>query len=621
MMDHPSLDELLKEPLPERVSEHLEACPACRIDARMFKSVANTDLDLLPGYEMAQQGMKDARSRGSESLYKSISGSDADADTDLLPRGTVVDRYTVESLLGRGGMAVVYLVRHNQLDSLHALKLLTIPSKSIRKRLVREGRTQSGVLHPNIVRVTDLIDVDGAPGLVMQYIPGASLHEFIGIGELSIAQIDSIATDVLNGLAAAHNAGMIHRDLKPANIKLSPENNRIVAKVADFGLAKALDPDKSDPDLKTQSGLTMGTPPYMAPEQLSDASKVDKRADVFAAGALLYELATGKRAFIGQHAVAIYNRVLKADYLPPREVRELPERMYRAIQGALVVDLDKRIGSCEDLLKVWHDHREPLAVPASQLWPASTLTKLRTLHVPMRLPDKAAPSAPTIGLPTTRPGFHDPPPETSLAPQAPISSTPETTSSGKRGLGVLFGALALVLLLVGLWGRQAVQPVGTPDPGVDGPEITAVAPNPTPPDPAPTRVPTPVETEAPVPVAVAPSPIPLERVALPSPTPAPEVAPALAAPTPEARTPEAPTTDPLPLRSVAISTKPLGALLFIDGVPAGKTPQLNLQLPDGDHEIVIESDEIREIRTITVGERDATRHVFDTRTGEWKSGY
>jgi serine/threonine-protein kinase len=112
-------------------------------------------------------------------------------------------------------MALVYLVQHIQLGSLHALKVLHVPSAEIRERLLREGRVQSRLRHPNIVAVTDVVQVDGAPGLVMEYIDGPSLREVLDQHSLDPAQCDAVFRGILAGMEAAHAAGVIHRDLKP----------------------------------------------------------------------------------------------------------------------------------------------------------------------------------------------------------------------------------------------------------------------------------------------------------------------------------------------------------------------------------------------------------------------
>ncbi|MCA9566574.1 MAG: protein kinase, partial [Myxococcales bacterium] len=130
-----------------------------------------------------------------------------------LATGATVDRYVVEGVLGEGGMAIVYLCRHVQLGTKHALKLLTMSSRAIKERLVQEGQVQASLRHPNIVAVTDIIVVNGAPGLVMEYIEGPSLDDLLDQQTLTYEQADVLVEGLLRGVAHAHSRGLVHRDL------------------------------------------------------------------------------------------------------------------------------------------------------------------------------------------------------------------------------------------------------------------------------------------------------------------------------------------------------------------------------------------------------------------------
>lgn len=272
--------------------------------------------------------------------------------TGIAP-GTPVDRYVVEDVLGRGGMAVVYRVKHRQLGTLHAMKVLTLHGAGVRQRLLQEGRVQALLQHPNVVAVTDVVDVEGSPGVVMEYIRGPSLDRLLTDRRLTIEQCDTIAQGILRGVGAAHTHGLVHRDLKPGNIMLAITTEGLVPKICDFGLAKLMEGD-GQTAIQTRSGVTMGTPAYMAPEQIRNAKAVDKRADIFALGAILYELVTGRRAFDGEDLLDIFTNVAAGKFVPPRElVPALPERMEAAIVGAMVVDREKRIADCSTLLAMW----------------------------------------------------------------------------------------------------------------------------------------------------------------------------------------------------------------------------------------------------------------------------
>ena len=258
--------------------------------------------------------------------------------------GTTLDRYCVEAELGAGGMATVYRVRHLTLGSLHALKVLKVQSASIRQRLVQEGRVQATLRHPNIVAVTDVIDVDGAPGLVMEFIDGPSLEGWLEHNRPPVAQAEAIFRGILAGVARAHRQGLVHRDLKPGNVLLdSSGDDGIVPKVADFGLAKILD-DEEGFGSQTRSGIAMGTPAYMAPEQVRSAKNVDQRADIFALGCILYELAGGDRPFKGEDLLETMTAVCGGEYTPlPTDV---PQRLRETVAACLVVDRDRRVADC-----------------------------------------------------------------------------------------------------------------------------------------------------------------------------------------------------------------------------------------------------------------------------------
>ncbi len=261
----------------------------------------------------------------------------------MLEQGKVVEKYRIEGILGEGGMAVVYKVRHAQLGTTHALKVLTLASLSIRERLLQEGRVQASLQHPNIVSVTDVIDVDGAPGLVMEHVNGASLDRLLLQTRLSFEQADALARDILAAVAFAHRKGLVHRDLKPANVLLAIRESTLIPKITDFGLAKVLASENGKTS-NTRTGATMGTPHYMAPEQIRDAKNVGPEADVFALGAILYELVTGERAFDGQDLYEIFKAVAEGQYVPVRErVPDLPERMEHAIVEALRVNKAERV--------------------------------------------------------------------------------------------------------------------------------------------------------------------------------------------------------------------------------------------------------------------------------------
>jgi len=285
----------------------------------------------------------------------------------VLSAGQVVDRYEVQALLGQGGMAAVYRVRHTQLQVDRALKVLTIGHPGVRQRLLLEGRVQASLSHPNVVSVTDVLEVGGQPGLLMEYIEGPSLQQWLEAHRPSLDEALSLFRDIATGVGYAHQRDLIHRDLKPANVLILRRGQELVAKVADFGLAKVVADEMGDTG-NTRTGIGMGTPSYMAPEQIRDAKRVDKRGDIFALGSILYELCTGQRAFGGDDILAQLAAVAAGDHVPPRQLApDLPDAVVDVIEHCLQVDREDRMPSCDALLQA-------LPVPAPFSWSEEALT-------------------------------------------------------------------------------------------------------------------------------------------------------------------------------------------------------------------------------------------------------
>ncbi|MCA9491763.1 MAG: protein kinase [Myxococcales bacterium] len=369
---------------------------------------------------------------------------------DLAP-GARVDRYVVEQLLGRGGMASVWRVRHETLNAPFALKVLELSQRSVKARLLEEGRIQAGLRHPNIVSVVDSVDVDGQPGLVMEYVDGPTLEEVLRGGRLSSDQIEAVATDILSGLAAAHAQGLVHRDLKPGNVLIARNaDGGRTAKIADFGLAKLLDPGRSDMS-RTRTGQVMGTPLFMAPEQFKDAKDLDARADVWAMGVMLYELVTGRRPYDGDDMVDILDALRRVDWPTPRQLdRTVPERWDRAVTESLVLDRAGRPVDGAALLALWRG--EQVSAP---VW------KEEVRGLPKSFPDLR--SAPTSGA-TLTPSFLEAPPvltpparpapETMPEPPAALAVTPAAVTPPREVRQLLWtgSALAIVgVLLLIVW--------------------------------------------------------------------------------------------------------------------------------------------------------------------------
>lgn len=220
---------------------------------------------------------------------------------------------------------------------------------------------QAALQHDCAVTVTDVIDVDGAPGLILEFVDGPTLDEWLATDPSRAQRLD-LFRQVVSAVKAAHAMGLVHRDLKPGNVLVQsrPEGPR--AKVTDFGIAKVL--SEGDEVGQTRSGTAMGTPAYMAPEQMRDASTVDHRADIWALGAILYELVTGEVALGQGTLVETWERAKTADFQDPTtRVADLDPNIATAIRRALEPDRDRRIADCDALLAVLNGVADKAAVP------------------------------------------------------------------------------------------------------------------------------------------------------------------------------------------------------------------------------------------------------------------
>lgn len=265
----------------------------------------------------------------------------------ILEAGMTVDRYEVESFIGDGGLSEVFKVRHRDLRSSHALKVLAVDLPNISARILAEGRVQARLNHPNVVPVSDIVDVRGRPGLVMEYVPGSNLRDWLRNNSPTLEETLVLFAGIVRGIRAAHRLDIIHRDLKPENILLAETEAGLVPKVMDFGLVKVLSQEEGD----TQTGMMMGTPQYMAPEQIRDASRVDQRADLFSLGCILYGMICGVPAFRGSDMVTILNKTAAGDYPDPATVRpDIPDHLAAVIRSLLSVNPKDRMADCDVVL-------------------------------------------------------------------------------------------------------------------------------------------------------------------------------------------------------------------------------------------------------------------------------
>lgn len=268
---------------------------------------------------------------------------------------TLDKRYSIETLLGRGGMGSVYLGRHLIIGKRVAIKFLRsefASSQDLVKRFYREAQAASAVEHRNIINVMDVgVSPNGEPFLVMEYLEGESLEALLSRkGPLDLAAACGVLEPTLSALSAAHAKGIVHRDLKPGNIFIVHEQGQPTdVKLIDFGISKFIGPDEQSK--LTQTGTMLGTPAYMAPEQVRGDNEIDHRADLYSIGVILYEMLTGKLPFKGKHYNELLVNVLTGEPIPPREAREdFPEEAAPLLLKLLSRDPAERPANADALL-------------------------------------------------------------------------------------------------------------------------------------------------------------------------------------------------------------------------------------------------------------------------------
>jgi len=242
-------------------------------------------------------------------------------------------------------MGEVYRARDTKLNRLVAIKILRpeqTRNTDLQRRFLQEAQAASALNHPNIVTIHDIVSEGGSDLMIMECVSGQTLGDLIPKGGLRVPQVLKYGVQIADALSAAHTAGIIHRDLKPGNIMVTESG---LVKILDFGLAKLVAPESTgDPDATvannplTIEGSILGTVAYMSPEQ-AQGKKVDARSDIFAFGAVLYEMATGQRAFAGAHAVSTLTAVLRDEARPMPEIApDVPPELDALIQKCLRKD-------------------------------------------------------------------------------------------------------------------------------------------------------------------------------------------------------------------------------------------------------------------------------------------
>jgi serine/threonine protein kinase len=256
-----------------------------------------------------------------------------------------VGRYELLREVGRGGMAIVHLARQRPLERFVALKELRtvgLSDAAAARRFLRESRLAGSLSHPNIVTVHDYFEWDGTAYIAMEYIARGSLRPWVG--RLGSAEAVGVVVGVLAALGAAERERIVHRDLKPENIMVTAEGS---VKIADFGIARALGNALPD-DSATATGMTIGTPSYMAPEQ-ARGETVDHRADLYALGAVIYRCLTGRVPFVARDTPALLYAVVHIMPVRPSAFGPISPQVEAFLQIALAKSREARFESGAEL--------------------------------------------------------------------------------------------------------------------------------------------------------------------------------------------------------------------------------------------------------------------------------
>jgi serine/threonine protein kinase len=356
-----------------------------------------------------------------------------------------VGRYGIQRELGRGGMAVVYLARQVDLDRLVALKELAAfhaADPAFAQRFVRESRLASSLVHPNVITVFDYFEHAGTPYIAMEYVERGSLRCYVG--HMTLAQIGGVLEGLLAGLGAAEQHAIVHRDLKPENLMVTSDGG---VKIADFGIAKATQASETGAFV-TATGTTVGTPPYMAPEQAM-ARNVGPWTDLYSVGCMAYELVTGKPPFSdAEEPLAILLRHINEQMPPASEMAGVDQDISDWIERLTAKDPAARPQSArvawEELEEILIGKLGPrwrrearLPDPPSEIRPSGPAPSIEGIDLEGTGPDTGGPLEPAetpdeTGYRTyTPPPFGPPPAERSpppveAAPPPPVAPRPAT---------------------------------------------------------------------------------------------------------------------------------------------------------------------------------------------------
>jgi serine/threonine-protein kinase len=263
-------------------------------------------------------------------------------------------KYEILGEIGHGGMGVVYKARHTGLDKLRAIKIIIPTYATDREFITRfnlEARRAASVEHPNVVRIVDEgATEDGIPYTIMEYVEGISLEKKIrDDGCLDVDAAVAIIAQVADALDHIHECGLVHRDVKSANILVTPRGRAVLT---DFGIAHLITDTRI-----TKTGLVIGTPEFMSPEQINGAKNIDGRSDIFSLGVVLYNILTCQLPFAGETPIATGVKITRDPHLPIRQFRDVPEWLDSVVEGCLQKEPETRVQTGKELAAMLREHR------------------------------------------------------------------------------------------------------------------------------------------------------------------------------------------------------------------------------------------------------------------------
>jgi serine/threonine protein kinase len=378
----------------------------------------------------------------------------------------LADRYELRDVIGTGGMATVHRARDLRLGREVAVKLL-IPSLAsdpvVRRRFEAEANAAARISHPNVVTVFDTNERDGEPFIVMECLSGATLAGALENGALSCERVRRIALEVLCGLAAAHDLGVIHRDIKPSNLLIAGDGS---IKIADFGIAKSL----ASVD-HTATGDVVGSMAYIAPERL-EGQQATARSDLYSLGVVLYEAATGCKPFAGESPAAVAHAIVVAEPKPLREARpDIDIYLANAIERAMAKLPGARFATAAEMSTGLQrpELESTMAVATADLFDEPT----QAVPLPRPIAAPNAGAAPNPGA-THR---------LATVPPDPARVQPHRWSRGSLAFAAVLIAVALAAALFLMAARPNVSPAASTPPTVTSIPHPATSPAPTTPLP------------------------------------------------------------------------------------------------------------------------------------------